>query len=102
VSENYPKITSSEDKPHECFQLAGDIVYIPEGWYHATINCGQTIAVASQIQTADKAGDIVSHFSNAMSNLQNPQVALEELEEAIKVTRDLLESLQSFYWRYYL
>lgn len=36
--------------PLECTQHAGQLIYIPEGWYHATVNLVETIGVARQIQ----------------------------------------------------
>ena len=33
----YPHLAPSH-KPVECMQHAGDILYIPEGWYHAILN----------------------------------------------------------------
>ena len=34
----------------ECVQESGDIMYVPEGWYHATLNVGETLAVGGQEQ----------------------------------------------------
>ena len=45
----YPKLEDDE-KPLECSQREGDLMYIPEGWWHGTINEGSpiTLSVASQ------------------------------------------------------
>lgn len=45
--QNYHRIEQHE-KPFECTQYPGEIMYVPEGWYHATINIGQTIAIAGK------------------------------------------------------
>lgn len=29
-------------------QRAGDVLYVPEGWFHATLNLGETASLASQ------------------------------------------------------
>ena len=34
----------------ECVQRPGDIVYVPSGWIHATVNIGDTAAVAQQVR----------------------------------------------------
>lgn len=35
------------------------MLYIPTGWYHANVNCGQTVAVSAQVDvTADDAADM--------------------------------------------
>nr|KAG5690113.1 hypothetical protein BaRGS_010704 [Batillaria attramentaria] len=36
---------TEEDKPLECVQEAGEIIYIPEGYWHAVINIGDTIGM---------------------------------------------------------
>ncbi|KAK7102585.1 uncharacterized protein [Littorina saxatilis] len=43
----YPNLTA-EQRPLECVQEGGEILYLPEGFYHATLNIGDTIAVALQ------------------------------------------------------
>jgi hypothetical protein len=32
----------------ECVQRRGELLYVPEGWYHATVNLADTVAVAGQ------------------------------------------------------
>ena len=32
----------------ECMQYPGEVFYVPEDWYHATINIGETVAVVGQ------------------------------------------------------
>jgi len=32
----------------ECVQRPGELIYIPEGWNHGTINIGQSLAIAAQ------------------------------------------------------
>ena len=32
----------------QCVQRAGELMYVPEGWWHATMNNGDTLAVALQ------------------------------------------------------
>jgi|EP01044_Picomonas_judraskeda_P010727 tetratricopeptide (TPR) repeat protein len=40
--------TESGSEMLECIQRPGEILYVPEGWYHATLNYGETLAVAQQ------------------------------------------------------
>ena len=44
-----------EEQPMSCVQEAGEIMYVPEAWNHATINIGNTIALAQQRQGAASA-----------------------------------------------
>lgn len=45
----YPKIKDDESTaPMECVQYAGDMIYVPEGWYHATVNLGDTASISQQ------------------------------------------------------
>jgi ribosomal protein L16 Arg81 hydroxylase len=45
----YPKFREDE-LPNECQQLPGDLIYIPDGWWHGTLNEGSplTVGVAAQ------------------------------------------------------
>ena len=35
-------------RPFQCVQEAGDILYLPEGWVHQTVNVGETIGIGAQ------------------------------------------------------
>jgi hypothetical protein len=52
LSDFYPGLMTLPEgnlaRPLECVQLEGELLYVPEGWYHATVNLGDTVAVASQ------------------------------------------------------
>jgi len=37
-----------QQRPLQCVQGVGDIAYIPAGWYHGTLNVGETVSVAQQ------------------------------------------------------
>lgn len=45
LREVYPTLSVSE-RPLECVQTPGDVLFIPDGWEHATLNLGQTVAAA--------------------------------------------------------
>jgi hypothetical protein len=35
-------------RPLECMQSEGDLIYVPEGYWHATVNLGETVGVSGQ------------------------------------------------------
>jgi hypothetical protein len=35
-------------RPLQCMQEAGEVMYVPESWLHAVINVGDTVSVAGQ------------------------------------------------------
>ena len=39
-----PQLSAGELKPLECTLQAGELIYIPQGWWHAVLNLGPTIA----------------------------------------------------------
>mmetsp|Transcript_26605 Transcript_26605/g.94917 ORF Transcript_26605/g.94917 Transcript_26605/m.94917 type:complete len:358 (-) Transcript_26605:22-1095(-) len=41
-------LTAPAEAPLSCVQNAGDVVYLPAGWKHATLNLAETIAVGEQ------------------------------------------------------
>ena len=52
----------SAARPLECIQREGELLYVPEGWYHATVNLGDTVAVASQ-RLHQSAADMLNSLS---------------------------------------
>ena len=36
--------------PGGCLQAPGDVLYVPRGWTHATLNVGEALAVGAQAQ----------------------------------------------------
>ena len=40
-------------QPLECMQNAGDVLYIPSGWGHATINIDESIGFAVEFELLD-------------------------------------------------
>ncbi|KAJ8301623.1 hypothetical protein KUTeg_020610 [Tegillarca granosa] len=47
----YPHLNETT-KPIECVQEAGEILYLPEGMYHGTVNLGDTVAIGIQKKLA--------------------------------------------------
>jgi hypothetical protein len=47
LSDFYPGLMTlpegSPARPMECIQQEGELLYVPEGWYHATVNLGDTV-----------------------------------------------------------
>ncbi|CAG5132383.1 unnamed protein product [Candidula unifasciata] len=86
VDHVYPNLTDV-DKPIECVQQPGEILYLPEGTYHATLNLGDTIAVAMQKKNAVTKAELLSY---------------EESSEAVmkigRVLYDLGKYSQSLPW----
>ena len=56
-SEIYPKLEAAH-KPIECMQHPGDLIYIPEGWFHSVINVDDVVAASFQNRS------MVSEFHN--------------------------------------
>ncbi|XP_063437147.1 bifunctional arginine demethylase and lysyl-hydroxylase psr-1-like isoform X1 [Mytilus trossulus] len=75
----YPFLPESE-KPIECVQKAGEILYLPEGTYHGTINMGDTVAIGIQRKKAStKQEKLVYEELNRRSSLNGK---LSEKEKA--------------------
>ena len=48
LGENYTTL-SERERPLECVQEPGDVVYLPDGWLHATVSVGPTVVRMSNI-----------------------------------------------------
>ena len=84
-------------KPMECIQQAGDILYLPAGWSHLTMNIGEAIGIGGQTAfSAERRLDIsrqVLEF-NPINFEAHKGVALSLAHQALdvehKVKQDLL------------
>ncbi|XP_033745001.1 uncharacterized protein LOC117330673 isoform X2 [Pecten maximus] len=63
----YPHLDDAH-KPQECIQEAGEILYLPEGTYHGTINLGDTVAVGIQKKRAKTKEERLFYEELAVSN----------------------------------
>eukprot|EP00913_Durusdinium_trenchii_P017176 g16152.t1 len=76
----YPTL-SADQRPLECVVHAGDIVYVPDGWYHAVVNLADTVAVSYQSREMQpEAQHVFKSFSLPMAESlwrENPE-AIEE------------------------
>ncbi|KAJ7331213.1 hypothetical protein OS493_019995 [Desmophyllum pertusum] len=50
INKVYPNLPL-KDKPLECVQEEGEILYLPESYYHGTVNIGDTMAIGIQNTT---------------------------------------------------
>ncbi|KAL3852997.1 hypothetical protein ACJMK2_016590, partial [Sinanodonta woodiana] len=74
----YPNLTESE-RPLECIQEDGDILYLPEGTYHGTINLGDTVAIGIQKKRA------VTDTEKLFYEVHDVDVALHNAQESDKL-----------------
>ena len=44
-----------KDRPQTCVCIEGDVIYIPDGWFHGTLNLGASVSAASQLKTPSTA-----------------------------------------------
>ena len=54
LSEVYTPVLAGDSKlaPMECTVQPGEVLYLPAGWFHATINIGETVSVSKQQRPA--------------------------------------------------
>jgi histone arginine demethylase JMJD6 len=50
LGENYTTL-SEHERPLECVQEPGDVVYLPDGWLHATVSVGPTVVRMDNIDS---------------------------------------------------
>ena len=85
----YPTLADG-DRPLECVQGPGDIVYVPSGWIHATVNIGDTTAIAQRVSSfpAESTwfkGNLSSLTIVEATKLRDPEMALAGLALAREV-----------------
>ena len=74
----YPAVKDGANRPLECIQHAGDVIYVPEGWYHATVNLGDTAAIASRTEefTAGSPREIGGRAITAVMHKKHDEAVL--------------------------
>ena len=94
LKNSLPKIQKHE-RPLECDQKVGDVLYIPDGWFHAVQNVGElTVAVNG----LNKNRSITSTSVKFVGNAKTPIIVLDDmLPELVYVSlRDSLRSRVDF------
>eukprot|EP00928_Gymnodinium_smaydae_P066098 TRINITY_DN49156_c0_g1_i1.p1 TRINITY_DN49156_c0_g1~~TRINITY_DN49156_c0_g1_i1.p1 ORF type:complete len:500 (-),score=64.64 TRINITY_DN49156_c0_g1_i1:58-1500(-) len=71
----------------ECVQKPGDLLYIPEGWYHAVSNLGETLAVGVQVPK-ENSGSLVSAMFQILSSTESPEEQEVLEEKASRLTQE--------------
>lgn len=73
-----PKL--GERIPHQCTLGDGDLLYIPETWYHATLNLGESVGLAGQLkEPATELQKLWREGNNRMRS--DPSYAVEIYQE---------------------
>ncbi|OQV13413.1 putative JmjC domain-containing protein 8 [Hypsibius exemplaris] len=85
----YP-LLSEDTRPLECMQGPGDIVYLPESWYHGTINLGDTIAIGIQKNIGALHMENLTYTNNRIEDDKSldPKV---KLDKAFEIWKELHE-----------
>lgn len=78
LREVYPSL-KGESMPRECIQKPGDLMYIPEAWYHATINLADSVAVSMQRKDHVKKSLNIEFDARRASNIRSHTKRLKRL-----------------------
>ncbi|XP_045165976.2 uncharacterized protein LOC123529639 isoform X2 [Mercenaria mercenaria] len=91
----YPSL-SPYDKPLECIQNPGEILYLPEGTYHGTINLGDTIAIGIQKREAVTTVEKLFYDERKLVESMRNKDEIERqkiMNKKLKIVEKLLELL---------
>jgi len=92
----YDTLADKEKPQFKCTQLPGEVMYVPEFWWHATINIGETFAHGAMYNsylTQDKEGSQYLHNKLKGRELDQPihqlnhLVATGKRKDALKVAK---------------
>jgi tetratricopeptide (TPR) repeat protein len=71
-------------RPRSCTVRPGELIYVPESWYHATLNIGEAVGVAGQTSIPLTEVQKAWNQGNAQHK-QHPQLGLNFYKEIIKM-----------------
>ncbi|CAH1783551.1 unnamed protein product, partial [Owenia fusiformis] len=92
----YPNLT--KDLPTECVHNAGEIFYVPEGYYHATLNIGNTIAVGIQkLEAMTNSEKLFYKHGYLQDVLQNGTLSEAEVHRNLKLQEETLLRLNKMF-----
>ncbi|KAJ3092958.1 hypothetical protein HDU96_002568 [Phlyctochytrium bullatum] len=56
---HYHEIASSPVKPIECICRAGDLIFVPRGWWHAVMNLEETVAITQNFVSRENLSHVL-------------------------------------------
>jgi tetratricopeptide (TPR) repeat protein len=68
----------------ECVQMPGELLFVPESWHHATLNYGETVAVAQQSRVGSSLWLQLRLLGTQLVQSRAWADALEVLEETLR------------------
>ena len=60
-------------------QRAGEVLFLPEGWHHATLNSGETLAVAAQARQLDELRAAAAERGQPFLGPSDPMAEFERI-----------------------
>jgi tetratricopeptide (TPR) repeat protein len=84
--------SDSGSEVFECVQRAGEILYVPEGWHHATLNYGETLAVAQQARVGRSEWYRLRLLGTQLANAKAFAEASEVMETTLAKYPDRAEA----------
>eukprot|EP01051_Picozoa_sp_SAG22_P002624 SAG22_NODE_119_length_19257_cov_43.260413_15_plen_607_part_00 len=98
-SEKYLPTLPPEARPIEFVQRAGDVLYVPDGWFHGTVQLEDTVGVALQIKTGrnrlHRGVPWTTERHKIQSNAMNPPTG-QGFDEAMESMRKLWQGYIDF------
>ncbi|KAL5013196.1 hypothetical protein ScPMuIL_007466 [Solemya velum] len=88
----YPNLTDDK-KPLECIQRAGELLYLPEGAYHSTLNLGDTIAIAFQTKNFTVDSVKLHYDEQKIQGKMRTEKSESVIKTLIDESREILLSL---------
>ena len=85
--------TLGDRKPIQCTQRAGEILYVPQGWIHATLNVGEAVAVGGQLDWLSQQRMAVGQSSLAKQT--NDYYGHKDVAVAISTAHDMSAPLEA-------
>ena len=83
LREVYPKVANTTAAPFECVTGAGDLMYVPADWLHATVNLERSIGVAVNLENKEQPLEVTEpllfHFDF------DPRPSLEQAEPDLRL-----------------
>lgn len=89
-----PRLSRSQ-QPLECMQRAGDVMFVPSGWWHAVLNIDHTVAITENFATSVHIEQVLKELDRRPRHVDREATATGQCASQLRAQRVRSELLEN-------